>query len=227
MGLFNKNEIFKYNLINKNNQVIPNYDLSYKDVYFEFKISPEGEVCIIGRVDSNYICWWSVTNLNDIEINEDIFNFIANNSFNMHSSEYKVLGYERYDEIRNWYNCNITKANIDGMYWQTPFGHYYGADKENHGKNFARDIQIFYNELIEKCNFRIYEGFYIDILKNYLYILSKDVDYMYYYEMKPLISILKCESYLRLSPDVNARELYIKCMEECNSLYNRYMTVVR
>lgn len=151
MRLFNnKSEILKHNLVNKSNQAIPNYDLSYKEVYFELYISPEESVCIIGRADSNYICWCSMTKLKEIEINEDIFNFIANNSFAMYSREYKILGYETYNEIRNWYKCYITKANIAKMCWQTPFGHYYGGDKDNHGKSFARDIQSFYYELIKK-----------------------------------------------------------------------------
>jgi len=228
MKLFNnKSEILKYNLINKDNQVIPNYNLNNKEVYFELYISPEKSVCIIGKLDNNYICWCSVTKLNDKEINAEIFNYVANNSFNIYSQECIIWGRERYNEIRNWYNCDITKSTIDGMCWRTPFGHYYGDNKDSHGKYFASDIQSFYHELIKKCDFKINGGFYIDILKNYLNILTKDVNCGYYYEMKPLISILECESYLRLSLDETVRDLYLKCMKECSSLYNRYMTEVR
>lgn len=228
MGLFNnKSKILKYNLVNKSNQVIPNYDLSNQEIYFELYISPEKSVCIIGKIDNNYICWCSVTKLNDKETNAEIFHYIADNSFNIYSQEYIILGYERYNEIRNWYNCDIVRSTIDGMCWRTPFGHYYGDDTDNHGKYFARDILCFCNELIEKCDFRINEGFYIDLLNNYFNILTKDINYNYYCKMKPLISILECESYLRLSPNEIVRDLYLKCMKECNSLYNRYMDVVR
>lgn len=223
----NKFEFLKYNLVNENTQVIPNYDLSNKEVYLELYISPEKSVCIIGKLDNNYICWCSITELNNKEINEQIFNYIANTNFSMYSQEYIILGHERYNEIRNWYNCDIVKSNLDGMCWRTPFGHFYGDDKDNHGKYFARDILYFYDKLIEKCNFRINEGSYMDILKNYLYILNKDVNYEYYFKIKPLISILECESYLRLSPDEAVRNLYLKCMKECDSLYNRYMNVAR
>ncbi|MCK1999631.1 hypothetical protein MPH47_20805 [Psychrobacillus psychrodurans] len=227
MELFkNKSEILNYNLVNESNQVIPNYDLSNKEVYFELYISQERTICIIGKVDNNYICWCSITKLNDKENNEEIFNYIANISFNIFSQEYLVLAHERYNEIKNWYKCDIARSNIDGMCWRTPFGHYYGDDsvKDNHGKYFARDILHFYEELLEKCNFRINEGLYIDILNNYLYILSKDVIYN---KIKPLISILECESYLRLSPNETVRDLYLRCVKESSSLYNRYMDEVR
>lgn len=228
MGLFNnKSKILKYNLVNESNQVIPNYDLSNQEIYFELYISPEKSVCIIGKIDNNYICWCSVTKLDDKETNAEIFNYIANNSFNIYSQEYVILGYERYNEIGNWYNCDIVRSTIDGMCWRTPFGHYYGDDKDHHGKYFARDILWFYYELLEKCDFRINEGFYIDLLNDYYHILTKDVNYNYYRKMKPLISILECESYLRLSPNETVRDLYLKCIKECNSLYNRYMDVVR
>jgi len=225
MELFNnKSEISKYNLVNESNQVIPNYDLGNKEVYFELYISQEKTICIIGKKDNNYICWCSITNLNDKENNKKIFNYIANYNFNIFSQDFLVLGLERYNEIKNWYNCDIVMSTIDGMCWSTPFGHYYGDDKDNNGIYFARDILCFYEELIEKCDFRINEGFYIDILNNYLYILTKNVNYN---KIKPLISILECESYLRLSPNKTVRDLYLKCMKESSSLYNRYMDEVR
>lgn len=225
MELFNsKSEILKYNLVDKSNQVIPNYDLSNKEVYFELYVSLDKSLCIIGKIDNNYIVWCSITNLHDKENNREIFNYIVNNCFNIFSQEYFVLGSERYNEIKNWYNCGIVRSTIDGMCWRTPFGQYYGDAEDNHGKYFAMDILSFYEELIEKCNFRINEGNYIDILKSYLFILTKEANYN---KIKPLISILESESYLRLSSNETVRDLYLKCMKECSSLYNRYMDAVR
>lgn len=228
MSLFNiQPNISKYNLVNKNNQVSPNYDLKNKEVYYELYLSPEKEICIVGKLDNNYIVWCSLTKLSDKEINAKIFNYIANSNYNIFSQEYKVLGKKQFEKIRKWYKCMIRKSLIPERYWETPFGHGYGNDKENHGKYFSRDIQVFFNEQLTKCDFRISEDCYLDILKSYFDILTADTDYCYYFKMKPLISILECESYLRLCQDVNIRALYLKCMEECSALYNRYMTVAR
>ena len=113
------------------------------------------------------------------------------------------------------------------MIWETPFGHYYGDNRENNRNYFSNDISNFYEELIKKCNFRIGEGFYVNILKNYLSILKEDSEYLYYFKIKPLISILECEQYLKLSPNKDVRDLYLECLNECSSLYNKYMNVAR
>ena len=228
MNIFKSHrEIFKYNLVTKGNQVYPNYDVTNKEIYFKFYLSTEMEICIIGEVDNNYIVWGSLTKLNDIDINSKIFDYIANNDFNIFSQEHKVFGNEWFMKSRNWYKAIIKKATIPDMCWETPFGHYYGNDRENHGNYFSRDIQTFFEEQLDKCQIRICKGAYLDILNNYVDILTKDSDYRYYYKMKPLISILECEAYMRLCPNVDIRELYLRCMEECSKLYNRYMTAVR
>lgn len=219
--------IQKLNLLNKSNNVSPNYDLSNQEVYIKLYLSSAQEICITGALDNNYVVWCSLTKLNDKELNTKIFDYIANNVFDLISTEYKVLGNERYAEIRKWYVCTIRKSTLPNMYWETPFNHYYGEDKENHGRCFSRDIQQLYNELIKKCEFRDFELRYKEILKRYIELLTKEKDYQYYYEMKPLISILESESYLRISKDKDLRLLYLSCMEECYSLYNRYMTAVR
>ena len=222
----NESEINIYNFVTESNQIMPNYDLDKKEVSIEVYLSPEKAVCMIGRKDNNYICWGSITNLNDKEKNKQIFNYIANAQFNIISTEYLALGYEKYNEIRNWYKCSLTRSTKKEMVWRTPFGHYYGKtnDKSIHGEFFTRDIIIFYEELLDKCNFRIQEGLYTPILRSYFETLTKEVSYN---KVKPLISILERESYLRLSPDETVRELYLKCMKESSSLYNRYMDEVR
>ena len=65
------------------------------------------------------------------------------------------------------------------------------------------------------------------ILKNYLSLLTEDKEYLYYLKMKPLISILKCEQYLKLSKNEVVRNLYLECMKQSDALYNQYMNVVR
>lgn len=228
--MITSNNIFKYsycNLVNENNKIKPNYDLNNKDIYLDIYISPEKKVCIIGRVDNNYICWGSITNLNDEEMNSEIFNYIVSNKFNIYSNEYRILDKEKYYEIRNWYRFYIKKSNVKGMLWQTPFGHFYGDNNENNGLYFAKDILDFYDELINLCNFRISNEDYVRILKNYLALLTEDKEYLYYLKMKPLISILKCEQYLKLSKNEVVRNLYLECMKQSDVLYNQYMNVAR
>lgn len=221
-------DIEKFNLINESNKLKPNYDLSNKEVNIELYISKEKGLCIIGRIDNNYICWCSLTNIVDKECNAKIFDYIANSKFTAFSQEYKVLGTDKYSEIQKWYRCTITRTSVKGMLWATPFGAYYGLEnREEHGRFFSGDIIGFFDELLELCQFRIDEQRYFHILEHYLEIIRKDNDYSYYYKMKPLISILENESYLRICPDEKIRNLYLECMNECSSLYNRYMTAVR
>ena len=228
MKIFNnKIKALSYNLVNESNKENPNYDLSNKDIYFDIYISPEKELCIIGAMDSNYICWGSITKLDDREINSEIFNYIASNKFSIYSSESRVLGSEKYCEMRNWYRCYIIKSNEKGMLWETPFGHFYGDNAQNKGDFFARDIVSFYDELITLCNFRISNEDYIVILRKYLLLLSKEEEYIYYFKMKPLISILECEQYLKLSKNEIVKSLYLECMKQSDVLYGKYMNVAR
>lgn len=218
----------KFNLINEGNQVKPNYDLSHKEIYIDLYISKEKQLFTVGRADNNYICWCSHTQVMDKEHNEKIFNYIANSQFSTFSNEYKVLGTDKYEEIQKWYHCSITRTSVKGMLWSTPFGAYYGLEnREEHGGFFSRDIIRFFDDLLSLCEFRADGLGYKHILEHYLHILGKDSDYGYYYKMKPLISILEKEAYLRICPDERIRNLYLKCMKECSSLYNGYMTAVR
>jgi len=228
MEIFNvQKAILKYNLLNWENHRNPNYDLSDSKVYFELYLSPEKDICIVGKLDNNHIVWCSLTKLDDRKINAEIFDFVSNYDFKMFSNEYIVLGKEQYDKISDWYRCCIQRATIPGHYWETPFGHYYGNNKADHGNLFSSDIHIYFNVQIEKCNFRLCEGSYPGILRHYLDILMKDTDHSYYYKVEPLISILEAESYLRLCPNAEIRDLYLKCIRACKSLYNRYMSTAR
>lgn len=217
-----------FNLINENSKVKPNYNLSDNEMYIELYISKEKKLCIVGRIDNNYICWCSLTNIEDKENNEKIFDYIANNKFTVFSYEYKVFGTDKYEEVQKWYKCRIARTSINGMLWATPFGSYYGLEnRKEHGKFFSNDIIRFYDELLQLCEFRVDGKKYVHILEDYLELLRDDREYGYYYKMKPLISILEKESYLRISSDEKIRDLYLKCMNECSTLYNRYMTAVR
>jgi len=223
-----QHDVERFNLLNLRNIIKPNYDLSNKEVYIELYISKEKKLYIIGKIDNNYICWCSLTNIADKEDNAKIFDHIANNNFTLFSTEQLVLGKQMYEEIRKWYNCTISRASYEDMLWYTPFGCYYGKEnRETHGKSFSHDIESLFNELLELSEFRSANRGYVSFLEYYLDLLRKDNDYRYYYKMKPVISILEKESYLKICPDDIIRELYLKCMNECSSLYGRCMSVER
>ena len=45
---------------------------------------------------------------------------------------------------------------------------------------------------------------------------------------RPVVpSLLESESYLKLCPNEEIRNMYLDCMKECSNLYNRYMSAVR
>lgn len=227
MNLFNnRTDVSKYNLITENNRVIPNYNVENEEVYLELYFSPQKTLCILGKVDNNYTVWCSITSLEDTITNKDIFNYIAKNRLSNYSSASKAVGNKRYDEIRKWYKCSMKKSRRQGISWETPFGNQYGQahTEEEHGEYFARDVKHHYKELLEKCDFRIDGGTYLDVLTNYLRILNEETDY---HQIKPLIQLLEAEAYLRVSPNETAKELYVACMGRGKYLYDRYMDTAK
>lgn len=182
-------------------------------------------------MDNNYIHWASLTKTSDKQVNEKIFNHVANDAFMLVSHEYLALESAniKYKDLRNWFSSRLVREDRHNMAWKTPFGHYYGADQiQYNGKYFAEDVSYYLESLQKICRFREAVGDYSIILRTYLNKLSEDNrDYRYYEEVKPLIGILESEDYLRVSENNEIRELYKKCMDQCANLYNRYMTEVR
>lgn len=106
----------EYNLVNRNNYIKPNYKIDDKEVSFDIYVSPDKEVCIIGRLDNNYICWASITHLDVSELNVAIFDYILNRKPVMISNGYNVLGF-RYEEVIKWHKFRISKTLYrDGRY---------------------------------------------------------------------------------------------------------------
>jgi hypothetical protein len=94
-------------------------------------------------------------------------------------------------------------------------------------KYMSGEINRFYYLELSKCKYRLMDNYYFKILEGYKKLLTQKENNEYYYEMKPLISLLKSESYLKLSPNEEIRNIYLDCIKECSNLYNRYMSSVR
>lgn len=214
----------KINLIKQYNSVTPNYSLDDQEISFEIYISPDQEVCIIAKLDNNYICWCSITDINDYDTNSSIFQYILNLNVKTISNESYALG-EKYNEVKNWHRLIFSKRAYQNEYrFFSPVNSSFFMD----GKFFASEISTFYKQERSKCDFRLIDDTYVSILEKYKTILYKaNQHYCYYHEVKPIIKILEDESYLKLFPDSKIRQLYLECIQKSKDLYNQYMTEVR
>lgn len=223
----------KYNLVNSNNSSKPNYDVFDIEPYFNFYLSPQDEVCIIGVYDNNYIFWASITKKEDTELNAAIIEFIYNNKFKTVSNEYLALK-SRYAEIKEWYKFSVQKEEYYGQrrYYSPVDGAFLEIESKGFSRSCAGGIRAFYRKGLELCDFRVVDTGYDKILERYNSLLTKQAQsindcYDNYYQTLPLVSILTNESYLRICKDEYIRNLYIDCMNKAASLYNAYMTAAR
>ena len=221
-------EIEQYNMVKISNAANPRYDISSVETYITLYFNNFGDVIIIGNVDNNYIYWLSVTKTEDMELNEQIFNHVANDCVINVAHEYKVLKQAniKYDELKDYYSVRLTRVHTHNMAWKTPFGHYYGKDNvEKNGYFFARDIKGFVDSVHVRCELREAGGRYEAVLEEYETMLSAADTYDY--RVRTLDELLKAESYLTISLNENVRKSYKKCCEMCSNLYNAYMTAAR
>ncbi|MFC8562362.1 hypothetical protein, partial [Peribacillus frigoritolerans] len=192
-------------------------------------VSPDKEVCIIGSLDNNYICWTSITILDESDLIVTIIDYILKRKPVMVSSISCALGF-RYEEVMKWHKFRISKKLYgDGeyRYYSQASPAYLGDNEMYLAKYMSGEINRFYYLELSKCKYRLMDSYYFKILEGYKKLLTQKENYEYYYEMKPLISLLKSESYLKLSPNEEIRNIYLDCMKECSNLYNRYMSLVR
>ena len=222
-------DIEKYNLVNQNNCKKPNYKIDDKEIYFDIYVSPDKEVCIIGSLDNNYICWTSITILDESDLIVTIIDYILKRKPVMVSSISCALGF-RYEEVMKWHEFRISKklySDGEYRYYSQASPAYLGDNEMYLAKYMSGEINRFYYLELSKCKYRLMDSYYFKILEGYKKLLTQKENHEYYYEMKPLISLLKSESYLKLSPNEEIRNIYLDCMKECSNLYNRYMSSVR
>lgn len=221
----------KYNLINHKNSELPNYPVNGKNISLRLYFSPDRQVCILGQFDNNCAFWLSISALDDIEHNAAIFDFIWGHDHKLVAYWHSVLNRE-YPQVRDWLTINIRKQHYfptGEMRYIFPTGGFFRDSGHDNAKSLARDMQTFFAKELDKCANRLVDPLYLTILAKYHEILSsvEGDAYSNYTKMQPLISIIESESYLRLSSDADARKAYLRCVNECSNLYNRYMTAIR
>ena len=82
-----------YELINEKNAITPNYDLKEKPFSFEIYMNYLGDLCIIGRIDGNYICGLSFSTVTDLKRTQAIIEGMVSTKNPLISSLYRVLGH--------------------------------------------------------------------------------------------------------------------------------------
>ena len=222
-------DITELNWVNKGTEVKPNYDISEKEPSITLYFDNDNDVIIVGTVDPNYICWASRTKTNEKEINEAIFNHIANEKFTLVSQPY-YIGLLDYDDLKLCYRTDLIRLTEDkDMAWKTPFGHYYGKSQiQYNGRFFAGDVVVFLKILHRRCNFREADGAYESMLDFWLSELSiGETDALYYPSLEPLFDMIKSEGYLILSQRAAIREKYLILCKKMSNIYGRYMDIAR
>lgn len=216
-----------YELVNQSNAMKPNYNLSGRQFSFDIYLCHTQEVCIMGRLDSNYICGLSFSTVSDLARTQAIIDGMANGEHTLVSNESKVLG-ERFYEVDKWYRFWTTARNDNGEILY----HFSGNDGYFQQSHMAEQIKSYFVKLINTCEARLADGIYLSVLKHYNKILSRykrrDPEAPeYYFQNKHLIELVKSEHYLKLSPDAEVRELYNAIYTCAGDLYGAFMDEAR
>lgn len=220
-------DVWKYNLVNDTISQNPGYLLP-NEMHFDIYVGPDQELCIVGRVDHNYICWASITHCTETDLSVSIINHLLNLNPTMFSTTGYALS-SHYEKVMTWHRFSILKKERDGQskYFSQGTHLYFDTNHRYLAKWLANEISCFYTQESLKCQFRLVDKTYVTILKGYEKLLKREKSVEHYFDTKPLRSILEAESYLRLAKDQDVRSTYLSCMKECQSLYNLYMSKVR
>ncbi len=225
------------NLFDKRFAVKPDHPLDPRDRTVRFFYNFDEKLIIVGLLETSYVFWWSVTEIDDTEKNRRIFRYIMEarptavcDFYRMtlivdRSAGVPIGCYSGMLESVEYHRNSLTNTR-----WLTPFGGRYGPmTPDSTGSVFARDVLQHYRALKQRCKFREAGGAYLPILRSYLDTLSRRSGdpCQNYEEKKPLIDLIDSENYLLYSDDPAVRELYQKLVGLTVVLYNQYMAIVR
>ena len=189
------------------------------DFYYE-----DDKVLIEGLADNNCTFWLSKTDISDTTINAQICQHILHDSFDVFFSTNKY-----YKELHNLFKKSIyQQSDCSDVRWQTPFGAYIG-DNDDTGLLIAKSLVRYKNEIDNLCEAREDGGNYISVMTSILEHISVRTDdpVLDYSNAAPWIKIMENESYLLCSKNEQIRGLFLQIKNQCENLYNSYMTAVR
>ena len=196
--------IRNYNCVTPENAVIPRYTPDPADRRVQVYYTDREQVIIVGAADNNYICWLSVTRMQDLAANRAAFTEITANAPKLYGhldSALKKTKYS-YEQVREMYCAELQQAEMIVPHWE---------------------------ETKKLCRMREAGGRYIEILRCYLNMLGAvtgdaRADYA---KHEVLIRLISSEQYLRLSDSEDVRALYRQLERRCERLYQDYMTEAR
>ena len=175
-------EIEKYNYVGPKNFDFPHYDATKAERKIELYFNSLDEVIIAAWAGDSYVFWLSVTKVEDVERNRQIFHHIAYEELEYVNRFSKALAAVQLDcsSLVGYYRVELRqvpelKRNKEILRsWVTPFGHLYEKERaEENGNIFAEDVRGFGDSLRARCKLREVNGSYEAVLRNYAAELKK------------------------------------------------------
>ena len=220
-GVHALNDIRRYGLVS------PGYpqDLNAKR-FIDFAFLPQDKVLLLASMDGQYPYWVSVTDIDDVETNTGVADAILFEDFSSFTSTHPKLSDLTCDRYRR-------RFSVIGGAIHTPFEYGFSSEPEQvkyWGQHLAVSISRHYREVKELCMLRELDGGYLALLRSYLEMLetrTSDDDVRNYEDKRTLIKLLTSEDYLFVSEDESIRSAYVEARRKIDSMYNRYMSIVR
>jgi hypothetical protein len=171
-------------------------------------------------MDNDFICVPSFSTVSDLEGTQAVIEKIANGASTPVSPVFS-----EYDEIqRNWYKLNLSQTRQNGklLYHlsENPGGYF---DRSF----FADQIKEIFGTLSKTVMARLAGNTYLPVLRYYhdflkKYNIGESQAADNRHQLKPIISIIESESYLKLSSDSVIRNVYqpiAKCVSDLKGCY--------
>ncbi|GHU56159.1 hypothetical protein FACS1894132_13260 [Clostridia bacterium] len=79
MDIFNQLDESKIELVNSKNLTTPRYDLSNRKIYLEIYLCYNQNICIVGRIEPNYIYSCSFSTLSNVNRIKKIMSNLSKN----------------------------------------------------------------------------------------------------------------------------------------------------
>ena len=162
------------------------------------------EVLIVGEADENYICWFSVTRRDDLETNRKIFDYLYRMKPALFGSLSFLLRETDYtwEQLQQFYSAELTTAD---------------------------EILQHYRRVKAMCRFREANGKYLQVMRHNLRLLQvRTADPATDYEtIRSIQKLVESERYLLCSDNETVRELYLRLVQNCDEIYQAYMTEAR